>query len=530
MAVPAGLEPATSAFEARHSIQLSYGTAGPPGRNGEGPDPVIHRPARRTKCCEPRPVPMSQPVITRFAPSPTGFLHIGGARTALFNWLYARHTGGKFLLRIEDTDRERSTEPAIKAIVEGLAWLGLDWDGEPLHQFARADRHREVAHQLLAEGKAYYCYASPQELTEMREAARREGRSKLYDGRWRDRDPSHAPAGVKPVIRLKAPLAGETVIEDRVQGRVVWQNADLDDMIILRSDGTPVYNHAVVVDDHDMGVTHVMRGVDHLTNSARQVQIYRAMGWDVPVMAHIPLIHGADGAKLSKRHGALGVEAYRDLGFLPEALRNYLCRLGWSHGDAEIFSTEQAIAWFDIDDVNKAPARLDMAKLADVNSHYIRQASEQELIARLKDLCQYIAGGAELTARFAAVGWDRLAAALPGLKPRAKTLLDLIDGASYLLAERPLSLDDKAKKLLEGQARALLGQLKAELDRVTDWQAPALESVVKAFAAGSGQKLGQIAQPLRAALTGRSVSPPVFDVMAVLGRSESLARIQDQAA
>ena len=473
---------------------------------------------------------MTGPVITRFAPSPTGFLHIGGARTALFNWLYARHTGGKFLLRIEDTDRERSTEPAIAAILDGLTWLGLNWDGEPLYQFARAARHRQVAEELLAAGKAYYCYASPQELSEMREAARREGRSKLYDGHWRERDPKDAPPGVKPVIRLKAPLAGETVIEDRVQGRVVWQNADLDDMIILRSDGTPVYNHAVVVDDHDMGVTHVIRGVDHLTNAARQVQLYRAMGWEVPVMSHIPLIHGADGAKLSKRHGALGVEAYRELGFLPEGLRNYLCRLGWSHGDDEIFSTEQAIAWFDLADVNKAPARLDMAKLADVNSHYLRQASEEELIARIKELLPYRPEAAPLRARFEAVGWDRLAAALPGLKPRAKTLLDLIDGASWLIAERPLALDDKAKKLLEGDAPALLSRLKGELSQVTDWQPAALETAVKAFAAASGQKLGQVAQPLRAALTGRAVSPPVFDVMAVLGRAETLARIQDRAA
>ena len=473
---------------------------------------------------------MSQRVITRFAPSPTGFLHIGGARTALFNWLYARHTGGKFLLRIEDTDRERSTEAAIAAIHDGLAWLGLTWDGEPLRQFARASRHRQVAEQLLAEGKAYYCYASPQELSEMRETARREGRSRLYDGRWRDRDPKEAPAGVKPVIRLKAPLEGETVIEDRVQGRVVWQNADLDDMIILRSDATPVYNHAVVVDDHDMGITHVIRGVDHLTNAARQVQIYRAMGWEVPVMAHIPLIHGTDGAKLSKRHGALGVEAYRDMGYLPEALRNYLCRLGWSHGDAELFSTAEAIAWFDIDDVNKAPARLDMAKLADVNSHYIRQASEQELIGRIKGLLAQLEPGAKRQARFEAVGWDRLAAALPGLKPRAKTLLDLIEGASYLIAERPIPLDDKAKSLLDGPARALLGGVKAELAEVTDWGETALEQTVKAFADRRGHKLGQVAQPLRAALTGRAVSPPLFEVMAVLGRQETLARIADQVA
>jgi glutamyl-tRNA synthetase len=473
---------------------------------------------------------MTHGIVTRFAPSPTGFLHIGGARTALFNWLYARHTGGKFLLRIEDTDRERSTEAAVAAILDGLAWLGLAWDGEPLLQFARADRHRQVAEQLLADGKAYYCYASPQDLSQMRETARREGRSKLYDGRWRDRDPKEAPAGVKPVIRLKAPLSGETIIEDRVQGRVVWQNADLDDMIILRSDGTPVYNHAVVVDDHDMGVTHVIRGVDHLTNAARQVQIYRAMGWEVPVMAHIPLIHGADGAKLSKRHGALGVDAYRDMGYLPEALRNYLCRLGWSHGDAEIFSTDQAIAWFDIDDVNKAPARLDMAKLADVNSHYIRQANEQELIGRIKDLLGHLEDGAERRARFEAAGWDRLAAALPGLKPRAKTLLDLMEGAAFLIAKRPLPLDDKAKSLLDEPARALLGQVKAELAAVTDWQEVALEGAVRAFAERHRQKLGQVAQPLRAALTGRAVSPPVFAVMAALGRDESLARIADQAA
>jgi glutamyl-tRNA synthetase len=473
---------------------------------------------------------MTRPVITRFAPSPTGFLHIGGARTALFNWLYARHTGGKFLLRIEDTDRERSTEAAIAAILDGLKWLGLDWDGEPLFQFARAARHRQVAEQLLADGKAYTCYASPQELAEMREAARAAGRSKLYDGRWRDRDPKDAPPGVKPVIRLKAPLVGETVIEDRVQGRVVWQNADLDDMIILRSDGTPVYNHAVVVDDHDMGVTHVIRGVDHLTNAARQCQIYRAMGWDVPVMAHIPLIHGADGAKLSKRHGALGIEAYRQLGYLPEGLINYLCRLGWSHGDAEIFSTEQAIAWFDIDDVNKAPARLDMAKLADVNSHYIRQGGESELIAWIKQLLPYLEHGKALETRFEAVGWNRLAAALPVLKPRAKTLIDLVEGAFFLTAERPLPLDDKAQKLLDGQARPLLGQLQTELDKVSDWCTPALEATVKAFAERTGHKLGQVAQPLRAALTGRAVSPPVFDVMAVLGREEALARIRDQAA
>ena len=472
---------------------------------------------------------MSKPVITRFAPSPTGYLHIGGARTALFNWLYARHTGGKMLLRIEDTDRERSTEAAIGAILEGLNWLGLEWDGEPLFQFARAARHREVAEALLAAGKAYRCYASPAELEEMRDAARKAGRSRLYDGRWRDRDPKDAPAGVKPVIRLKNPLEGETVIDDRVQGRVAWKNADLDDMIILRSDGTPVYNHAVVVDDHDMGVSHVIRGVDHLTNAARQVQIYKAMGWDVPVFAHVPLIHGPDGAKLSKRHGALGIEAYRAMGYLPAGLRNYLARLGWSHGDDEIFSTAQAIQWFDIDDINKSPGRLDFAKLSDVNSHYIRQVSDEELIRHLQDLLPHLDNGAEIAARIERTGWDRIAAALPTLKPRAKTLLDLIDGAAYLTAQRPLALDDKAAKALGAEARAILAKLLPQLQAAPDWNGPALEASVRQFAETTGQKLGNVAQPLRAALTGRTVSPPVFDVMAVLGREEALARIQDQA-
>ena len=472
---------------------------------------------------------MTKPVVTRFAPSPTGYLHIGGARTALFNWLYARHTGGKMLLRIEDTDRERSTEPAIAAILNGLKWLELDWDGEPLYQFARVERHREVALELLAAGKAYHCYASPDELNQMREAARAAGRSKMYDGRWRDRDPKDAPPGVKPVIRLKAPLDGETVIEDRVQGRVVWQNADLDDMIVLRSDGTPVYNHAVVVDDHDMGITHVIRGVDHLTNAARQVQIYKAMGWDLPVFAHVPLIHGPDGAKLSKRHGSPAIETYRAMGYLPAGLRNYLARLGWSHGDDEIFSTAQMIAWFDIDDINKAPGRLDFAKLADVNAHYIRQASPDELLARLKDFLPDSEGGPALAGRIQAVGWDKLAAALPSLQERAKTLKELIDGAGYLLASRPLALDDKAAKLLDAEARANLAKLLALFEGAGDWKAPAIEAVVRDFVSASGLKLGKIAQPLRAALTGSAVSPPVFDVMAVLGRDEALARIRDQA-
>jgi glutamyl-tRNA synthetase len=472
---------------------------------------------------------MTKPVVTRFAPSPTGYLHIGGARTALFNWLYARHTGGRMLLRIEDTDRERSTEVAVKAILDGLKWLELDWDGEPLYQFARAQRHREVAQELLAAGKAYRCYASQQELAEMREAARKAGRSKLYDGRWRDRDPSDAPPGVKPVIRLKAPLTGETVIEDRVQGRVTWQNENLDDLVLLRSDETPTYMLAVVVDDHDMGVTHVIRGDDHFTNAARQKQIYDALGWDVPVMAHIPLIHGPDGAKLSKRHGALGIEAYRAMGFLPAGLRNYLARLGWSHGDDEIFSTAQMIEWFDIDDINKSPGRLDFAKLADVNSHYIRQAGTDELLQRIREFLPEAEGGPELLARIDSIGWDKLAAALPSLKERAKTLKELVDGAGYLLARRPLALDDKAAQLLDADARAILARLLQQFERVGDWQVPALEAIVRDFADKSGQKLGKVAQPLRAALTGKSVSPPVFDVMAVLGREEALARIRDHA-
>jgi glutamyl-tRNA synthetase len=482
---------------------------------------------------------MTNPVVTRFAPSPTGYLHIGGARTALFNWLYARHTGGKFLLRIEDTDRERSTEAAIAAILDGLRWLELDWDGEPLYQFPRAARHRDVAEQMLAAGQAYRCYLTPAELKAMHEAivaerelAKLEKRpprgSQTIQSPWRDRDPKEAPAGVAPVLRLRAPRGGETVVEDRVQGGVVVPNSQLDDMIIVRSDGTPVYNFAVVVDDHDMGITHVIRGVDHLTNAARQVQIYKAMGWELPVFAHVPLIHGPDGAKLSKRHGALGIEAYRAMGFLPAGLRNYLARLGWSHGDDEIFSTEQAIAWFDIDDINKSPGRLDFAKLADVNGHYIRAASDEELIRRLEALLPELEGGAALQLRLAEVGWDRFAQALPTLKERAKTLKELIDGAGYLLARRPLALDDKAAKLLDAEARAMLAKLQPQLEAVAKWRVEPLEAAVRAFADGAGQKLGKVAQPLRAALTGRAASPPLFDVMAVLGREEVLARLRDQ--
>src|SRR5215475_7568931 len=376
---------------------------------------------------------MTTPIVTRFAPSPTGFLHIGGARTALFNWLYARGRGGKMLLRIEDTDRERSTKEAIAAILDGLTWLGIEWDGDTVYQFSRAYRHREVAEQLLANGQAYRCYASQQELDEMRERARREGRSKLYDGRWRDRDPSEAPPGVRPVIRLRAPLSGETVIEDQVQGRVVWQNENLDDLVLLRSDGTPTYMLAVVVDDHDMGVTHIIRGDDHLTNAARQTQIYNALGWKVPVMAHIPLIHGPDGAKLSKRHGALGIDAYRAMGYLPAAMRNYLVRLGWAHGDQEIFSTEEMIAAFDLPQIGRSPARFDMAKLDNLNGHYLRHTPDPDLLSELERVLPYIAGGSELTDRLSLPVRAKLLAAMPGLKERAKTLVELVDGARFIV-------------------------------------------------------------------------------------------------
>jgi glutamyl-tRNA synthetase len=484
---------------------------------------------------------MTNAVVTRFAPSPTGYLHIGGARTALFNWLYARHTGGKFLLRIEDTDRERSTQAATDALIDALRWLGLEWDGEPLHQFARAERHAQVAQELLAAGNAYRCYLTPDELRAMHEAiaaerelARAEKRpprgAQTVQSPWRDRDPKEAPAGVSPALRLRAPREGETAVDDVVQGRVVVPNSQLDDMIILRSDGTPTYNFAVVVDDHDMGVTHVIRGVDHLTNAARQVQIYRALGWEVPVFAHVPLILGPDGAKLSKRKGAPGLEAFRAMGFLPAGLRNYLARLGWSHGDDEIFSTDEMIAWFDIADINRAPARLDLAKMADVNSHYIRQSSDEELMRHVRALLPEAEGGPELAAAFDRVGWDKLAAALPSLKGRAKTLRELVDGAGYLIAARPLSQDEKAAKALDASARARLGRLLPQLEAASAWQAPALEGIVRAFSEAEGAKLGAVAQPLRAALTGTSVSPPVFDVMAALGREETLARLRDVAS
>src|SRR6202167_2315840 len=468
-------------------------------------------------------------VVTRFAPSPTGFLHIGNGRTAWFTWLYARGRGGKMLLRIEDTDRERSTEAAIDAILDGLTWLGINWDGDAVFQFARAGRHREIAEELLASGHAYRCYASPEELAQMREAARREGRAKLYDGRWRDRDPSEAPPGVKPVIRLKAPLTGETTIDDQVQGRVVWQNENLDDLVLLRSDGTPTYMLAVVVDDRDMGITHIIRGDDHLTNAARQKQIYDALGWTVTIMAHISLIHGPDGSKLSKRHGALGVDAYRAMGYLPAALRNYLVRLGWSHGDQEIFSTEEMIAAFDLPAIGRSAARFDFAKLENLNGHYIRHADDQSLVTMFADVLSYVAGGSELKAKLNEAARAQLLQVMPSIKERAKTLIELIDGSYFIFSDRPLEIEPKDAAILTPENRELIGRLRLALETVTPWNSETTEAAMRAFADQNNLKLGAVAQPLRAALTGRTTSPGIFDVLAVLGRQECLARLGDQA-
>ncbi|WP_431858796.1 glutamate--tRNA ligase [Azospirillum sp.] len=463
-------------------------------------------------------------VVTRFAPSPTGFLHIGGARTALFNWLFAKHHGGTFLLRIEDTDRARSTQAAVEAILDGLTWLGLDWDGDAVSQFDRKDRHAEVAKRMLAEGKAYHCYCSPEELEEMRAAQKAAGQPMRYDGRWRDRDPSEAPAGVAPVIRLKAPQTGETVLNDHVQGEVRVQNQQLDDLILLRADGTPTYLLAVVVDDHDMNVTHVVRGDDHLTNTFRQIQIYKAMGWDLPEFAHIPLIHGPDGAKLSKRHGALGVDAYRDMGYLPEAIRNYLLRLGWAHGDDEIISTEQAIEWFTLEGIGRSASRFDFAKLESLNAHYLRQADDARLVGLIAPRLEADLGVA-LTDAHRAV----LTRAMNGLKQRARTLVDLAQSAKFYVTPRPLPVDDKAAALLDAAAGALLTELSSLFGAETEWTAAALEARVRAFAEEKGEKLGKVAQPLRAALTGSTVSPPVFEVAELLGREETLARLADSS-
>jgi glutamyl-tRNA synthetase len=463
--------------------------------------------------------------VLRFAPSPTGMLHIGGARTALFNWLYARHTDGTFLLRIEDTDRERSTPEAVAAILNGLEWLGLNWDGKTVYQFARAARHREVAEELLAKGDAYRCYATAQELDEMRAQQRAEGKSMRYDGRWRDRDPSTAPAGAPFVIRLKAQQTGETIVHDVIQGDVRFGNEQLDDMVLLRSDGTPTYMLAVVVDDFDMGVTHVIRGDDHLNNAARQLQIIHAMGWPEPVYGHLPLIHGPDGAKLSKRHGALAVEAYRDMGYLAETMRNYLLRLGWSHGDDEIIPTEKAIAWFNFESIGRSPARLDFKKLDNLNAHYIRAMDNAALANEVAQILARETPPRTLDEKSKV----RLIAAMPGLKERAKTLVELAQSAEFLFTDGPRTLDEAAQKNLPPEARAVIGRVLPALE-ATDWTGPALEAAARTFADAEGLKLGQIAQPLRAALTGKASSPPLFEMMEVLGKQESLARLKAYAA
>ena len=464
---------------------------------------------------------IAKPVL-RFAPSPTGMLHIGGARTALFNWLYARHTGGTFLLRIEDTDRERSTPEAVAAILNGMTWMGLTWDGDVIYQFARAARHRAVAEQLLAEGKAYRCYATPEELTQMREEQKAKGLPMRYDGRWRGRSPGPAEDGKPFVVRIKGRQDGETIVRDVVMGDVRFENSQLDDMVLLRSDGTPTYMLAVVVDDHDMGVTHVIRGADHLNNAARQLQIIEAMSWPVPVYGHLPLINGPDGAKLSKRHGALAVEAYRDMGYLPETMRNYLLRLGWSHGDDEIITTDQAIAWFNFEAIGKSAARMDYKKLDNLNGHYIRSMDDAvlagEVVAHLLRENRILDPKAEA----------RLLAAMPSLKERAKTLVELIAGAEFLFTDGPRTLDEAAAKLLPPEARAGLGRVLPALE-ATDWTGPALEAAARAFAEANGLKLGQVAQPLRAALTGKASSPPLFEMLALLGREESLTRLRAYA-
>lgn len=462
-------------------------------------------------------------VVVRFAPSPTGYLHIGGARTALFNWLFARHHGGRYLLRIEDTDRQRSTEAAVQAILDGLDWLELPADAPPVMQFERAPEHAEAARRLLADGRAYRCWATPEELDAMRAEQRARGLPVRYDGRWRDRDPSEAPAGVDPVIRLKMPRDGETVIDDLVQGEVRVGNDQLDDMVLLRADGTPTYMLSVVVDDIDMGITHVIRGDDHLTNAFRQTQLYLALGATPPRFAHIPLIHGPDGAKLSKRHGALAVTEYRQMGMLPEAMRNYLLRLGWGHGDEEILSTEAAISLFDLDGVGRSPARFDMAKLLSVNAHWLRLRDDADLASLVE---RFIA---ERGVTPDAAGRARLVAGMAGLKARARTLVELAANAMIYVRPRPIPLDAKAAAILTAEMRGPLAELAAPLAILADWTEPAIESACRAAAEARGQGFGKLAQALRAALTGTTVSPGLFEVMRVLGRGEVLARMEDAA-
>lgn len=462
---------------------------------------------------------MASAVVTRFAPSPTGFLHIGGARTALFNWLFARHHGGKALLRIEDTDKKRSTQDAIDAILDGLEWMGLDYDEAPTFQSQRAERHVEVAQKLLQAGHAYKCFATPEELEAMRADQRANKQPMRYDGRWRDRDPSEAAEGAPYAVRIKTPAEGATTIQDAVQGKVSVKNGELDDYVILRADGTPTYMLAVVVDDHDMGVTHVIRGDDHLNNAFRQLPIYRAMDWEEPVYAHIPLIHGPDGAKFSKRHGAPAVGDYRDQhGILSDALFNYLLRLGWGHGDHEEFTRAEAIELFDLDGVGKSPSRFDIKKLENLNGHYIRE-EDDAVLAKLV--------AARMTGD---IDEALLAQAMPVLKTRAKNLGELAEGAEFLFVKRPLEMTDKAAKLLDEEGRARLGAISTALAKENNWTIEALEATTKSLAEELEVGLGKLAQPMRAALTGTTTSPGIFDVLVLLGREESLARIDAQAA
>lgn len=464
-------------------------------------------------------------VVTRFAPSPTGYLHIGGARTALFNWLYARRMGGRFLLRIEDTDRARSTQAAIDAILDGMRWLGLDWDGEEIYQFARAQRHSEIAQQLLASGNAYHCYLTPDELTEMRARAQAEKRPFRIESPWRDAASAPPALNTPGVVRLKAPRDGKLTIQDRIQGAVTVAASEIDDYVLLRSDGTPTYMLSVVVDDHDMGVTHVIRGDDHLNNAFRQLVLLRAIGWREPIYGHVPLIHGSDGAKLSKRHGALGVDAYRDeMGMLPEAVNNYLLRLGWGHGDDEIISREQAIDWFDISGVGRSPARFDLKKLENLNAHYLREADDSRLAALT---AQHLA--AILPRSVTPADEALLVRAMPALKPRAKTLIDIAEASLFLFEAVPLALEDKARDLIAAAPAGLLGELAHEFETLADWTMVSLETLMRSAAETSGLGLGKLAQPLRSALTGRTVSPGIFDVLFLLGQEESVRRIRAAA-
>ena len=461
-------------------------------------------------------------IVTRFAPSPTGFLHIGGARTALFNWLFAKHHQGKFFLRIEDTDKKRSTKDAIDAILDGLTWLGLNWDGEVVYQSKNFARHSKMVLKLIENGMAYRCYCTSDELQKMREKARSDGLQPRYDGRWRDRDPSDAPANIAPSIRFKAPRSGSTSIEDAVQGLVRVDNQQLDDMVIMRSDGTPTYTLSVVVDDHDMGVSHIIRGDDHLTNAFRQAQLYRALDWQVPKFAHIPLIHGADGSKMSKRDGSLGIESYADMGFIASAMQNYLLRLGWSHGDEEIIDLAQAIKWFDLPDIGRAPSRFDIKKLESLNAHYLRNLEDKKLLTLIEPFT-----AEQLGRKLKEEDRNRLLSAMDSLKPRVKTLIELADNSMFYVAQRPITIGAKAALSLEGVGRKHLSELIGILDGVAQWDSKSIETLVRIYTDSHSVKLGAVAQPLRAALTGSAVSPGIFEVMESLGREETLARLRD---